>query len=295
VADILVIGDVMTDVVVLPAGAVRRGSDQAASIRLLPGGSGANLVAWIGSLGGSVAMIGRVGSADAAAHAAALRAHEVVPVLAVDSERPSGVLVALVSADGERSFLTDRGANAALGRDDLPDAMLEGASLLHVSGYALFAPGPRAAVLDYAANASARGVPWTVDAASAGFLADAGPAAFLDWTEGADTLVANADEAAVLAGTDEPRQQLATLRAHYRCVVLKRGAEGCHAVERGSPSCWVPAPAIAAVDTTGAGDAFLAGYLLAHLTGLALPDCLAAGVEAGARAVTTLGGRPAAG
>jgi sugar/nucleoside kinase (ribokinase family) len=290
--DILVIGDVMLDVIVRPSGPLVRGSDRAAVIRLHPGGSGANQATWIAALGGRVALVARVGAADAAEQAAALRRAGVRPLLAADPERPTGVLVALLDPDGERSFLTDRGANAALCRADLPDAALADLRLLHVSGYALFTPDSCAAVREFAANAAARGIPWTVDAASAGFLAELGPERFLDWTAGADTLFANADEAAALAGTADPARQLARLGERYRRVVIKRGAAGAEAVAHGEAPCAVAAPAVTAADTTGAGDAFLAGFLLARLRGAPLAECLADGVIQGGRATTLPGGRP---
>ena len=59
--------------------------------------------------------------------------------------RPAG-FIALIDPDGERSFLTDRGANDALEADDIPDALIVQAALIHLSGYSFFAPSPRAAV-----------------------------------------------------------------------------------------------------------------------------------------------------
>ncbi len=291
-ADILVVGDVMTDVIVRPHGPMVRGSDRAATIRPAPGGSGANQAAWIGHLGGRVAFAGRVGAGDAEAQAAALRRHGVTPHLATDAALPTGLLVALLDPDGERSFLTDRGANAALCRDDLPDSLLDGVRVLHLSGYSLFAEAARSAVLDFVAEAGARRVPVTVDAGSAGFLAEVGPSRFLDWTSGAETLFANADEAAMLVGEIDPADQLASLGRRYGTVVIKRGAAGAIAMSNGGQIHLAAAPPVAAMDTTGAGDAFLAGYLLARLAGADLPGCLAAGVRQGSIATGLLGGRP---
>lgn len=289
---ILVVGDVMTDIIVRPDGALVRGSDRAATIRTAPGGSGANQAAWLGHLGAQVAFAGRVGAADAAVQAASLRAHGVVPHLAEDGELPTGMLVTLLDPDGERSFLSDRGANTRLCAADLPDALLQGVRLLHVSGYSLFSAGPRAAVLGLCAAATRAGIPFTVDAASAGFLGEVGGAEFLAWTGGADTIFVNTDEAAALAGECFPERQIEALSAHCPTVVLKRGAEGAMAVARGGPIVAQAAPPVVAIDTTGAGDAFLAGFIHARLRDGSLAHCLAAGVALGAQAAQNLGGRP---
>ena len=70
------------------------------------------------------------------------------PHLAADPDLPTGRLIALIDPSGERSFFTDRGANETLSSADIPDAVIAGAALIHLSGYSFFAPSPRAAVLD---------------------------------------------------------------------------------------------------------------------------------------------------
>ena len=288
----LVVGDVITDILVRPDGSLRRGTDRAAVIRVLPGGAGANQAAWLARFGVGARLAARVGAADLPAIAARLRRLGVEPALTADPGLATGTIVTLLDPDGERSFLTDRGANAKLACADLPARLLDGAALLHLSGYALFAPGPRQAVLALAAAARGRGIPVTVDAASSGFLAEVGAAAFLAWTRGAAICFANADEAALLAGADEPARQRAALLASYDRVVIKRGAAGAELAARNGRVWTQPAPDVAAVDATGAGDALLGAFLAAWLAGAPPEACLAAGVAAGAAAVTVPGGQP---
>ncbi|MBN9027653.1 MAG: carbohydrate kinase family protein, partial [Rhizobiales bacterium] len=197
----LVIGDVMTDVIVRPDGPLVVGSDRRAKIGLYPGGSGCNQAAWLAHFGIPVAFAGRVGRRDLAEQEQALRDAGVVPVLAADDERTTGMLIAILSDNAERSFLTDRGANDGLCADDLPFSMLNQLDLVHVSGYALFTPGPRAAVMALMAVARARGITVTVDPASVGFLEEVGPSNFLGWTSDASIIFPNAEEAACLTGT----------------------------------------------------------------------------------------------
>ena len=286
---ILVIGDVMTDIIVRPEGALARGSDRRASIAFLPGGSAANQAAWLASFGVGIDFVGRVGAADVQSETARLKAVGVTPWLAGDAERPTGRLIALIDASGERSFLTDRGANDALQSRDIPDALIAGAAMIHLSGYSFVAAGSRAAVLDVIRRAGDK--PISVDPASAEFLREAGPEDFLKWTQGAAILFPNDDEAAVLAASNDPETQCARLAALYPLVVVKRGAAGCEAAE-GALRWRAGAPKVEAIDTTGAGDAFVAAFLAARLAGADIQPALERAAAAGAAASTIVGGRP---
>ena len=286
---ILVIGDVMTDIVVRATGPLARGSDRRASIVFRPGGSAANQAAWLASFGAEVDFVARVGAADLESETARLRAAGVRPHLVEDNDRETGRLVALIDPDGERSFLTDRGANDALRSADIPDALIAGAALIHLSGYSFFAPSPRAAVLDVMRRAGVK--PVSVDPASAEFLREVGAENFHDWTLGAAILFPNAEEAAILAGSDDPETQCARLAAIYPLVVIKRGAAGCEAAA-GARRWRAEARQVGAIDTTGAGDAFVAAFLAARLAGEDIQPALERAVAAGAQAATRIGGRP---
>jgi sugar/nucleoside kinase (ribokinase family) len=289
---VLVIGDVMTDVIVMPEGPIVKGSDRRATVRTRPGGSGANQAVWLGAMGADVGLVARVGAAERAGHEAYFAGLGVTPLLASDAELPTGALVCIVDPDGERSFLTDRGANLHLCADDLPDQLLDGLGLVVISGYALFAPGPRAAVRDFLARAKARGVSVAVDPASEGFLLEVGPENFLAWTAGADWIFANQDEARVLCGASELTAQMQLLGAHYTNVVLKRGGLGAALGNRDGVRLTMPAQIVTVVDSTGAGDAFAAGFLAAHVEGVGAEAALGKAIAAGARAVGSIGGQP---
>ncbi len=272
-------GDVMNDVIVRPSGPLRPGTDCPAEISQSGGGSGANVACWLGRLGMPVRFAGRVG-ADFSAQTAAFARHGVQARLGHD-DRPTGTIVAMIADDGERSFYTDRGANLGLGPADLPTELLGEVRLLHVSGYSLFEPGPRAAACDLMAAARRRGVAVSVDAGSSAFLRAAGPEAFRRWTTGSEICFANVEEAAILAATD----------ADYGCRVVTAGAAGA-AAWRGGEHAGVPGAAVAVWDTTGAGDAFAAGFLAAWMERADLASCLAAAVRCGGVAVGLAGARP---
>jgi len=317
---ILVIGDVMTDVVVRPEGPVVRGSDRRASIAVQPGGSAANQAAWLARCGAGVDFVGRVGAADVESETARFKEIGVTPHLVGDPDRETGRLIALIDPDGERSFLTDRGANEALVARDISDDLIANASHISLSGYSFFAPSTRAAVLDVMRRAKDK--PISVDPASAEFLREVGADNFLAWTRGAAILFPNEEEAAVLAGSTDPETQGARLAKHYPVVVIKRGAAGAEALEggrrwrikatktepldisgvrdpgvaallaEGARRFGIKTPKIEVVDTTGAGDAFVAGFLAARLTGADSLIALGRAAGAGMMATTIIGGQP---
>jgi sugar/nucleoside kinase (ribokinase family) len=281
----------MADVIVRPEGPLARGSDRRASINVRPGGSAANQAAWLAAFGASVDFVARVGSSDVAGETARFEAIGVTPHIVGDSTHETGRLIALIDKTGERSFLTDRGANEALEAADIPDALIANAAHIHLSGYSFFADSPRAAVLDVMRRAGLK--PVSVDPASAEFLREGAADTFLDWTKGASILFPNAEEAAILAGSGAPETQCARLAARYPLVVVKRGAAGAEAAA-GARRWRVKAPKVEAIDTTGAGDAFVAAFLAARLSGADIQASLERAAAAGAAASTVVGGRPQA-
>ena len=289
---VLVVGDVITDIIVMPDGPMVRGSDRRATIRQSSGGSGANQAAWLGSLGVPVRFVARVAAADLETNVAYFRSRGVEPLLIGDTDAPSGVLISIVDSDGERSFFTDRGCNLNLSARDLPQSLLDTADFLLVSGYSFFTAGPRAAVTALLKEARERKIPTAVDPASVGFLREVGPEAFLKWTQGTGTIFANLDEALELTGSVDLNLQMQTLGRFYGRVVIKRGVAGAAVGGRNGVQLSMPAPPSDVIDTTGAGDAFAAAFIARELRGGQVEDCLKAGIAAGAEAVTRVGAQP---
>jgi sugar/nucleoside kinase (ribokinase family) len=294
---VLVVGDVIDDLIVQPDGPIRSDTDTAANITPSPGGSGANQAAWLAAAGVEVRFAGRVGARDLERHRATFAAAGVEAHLTGDEGRPTGTIVVLVT-DGGRTMFTDRGANLGLRAEHLSDALLDEVDLVQLSGYALFDPDVRAAVLDLAARARARGIGLAVDPSSTGFLRDLGVDAFLELLEalggedGIEVLLPNRDEALLLAGTDDLDDALIRLLGSARCVVITLGGGGVIGAERGGTAVHVDALAVHSVDPTGAGDAFAAGFIAARLIGAELAVALAAGVAHAAQAVVQPGARP---
>jgi len=251
-----VLGDLILDVSARLARPLAPGSDAAATIRFHQGGSAANTARQLARLGVATTFIGAVGrDAWATALVRALRADGVrVHVV----RRPGGTarLVAVVTADGERSFLTDRGAADALEAAAVRPSWLRAAAVLHLPAYALLArplvdAAARAAGLVHAAGGRV-----SVDLASAAPLREAGPRAVAERLAGLapDLLLGNLAEVAAMTGATDG----AALLELAPLVVVKAGPAGCRVLTRATGSApgldlLVRARPREATDTTGAG------------------------------------------
>ncbi|WP_374773456.1 PfkB family carbohydrate kinase [Streptomyces sp. NBC_01310] len=293
---LLVVGDVVTDVVAIHPEPLAPATDTAARIRTLPGGAGANAACWAARTGtAEVRLLARVGAESARWHERALVDAGVRPRLVIDPEEPTGTVVALVGKDAERTFLTDSGASLRLCPADWAPSLLDGTAHLHLSGYLFFADSSRELAMVALRAARTRGVPVSVDPASAGFLVTLGPQRFLDAVAGASVLLPNEDEARLLAGLPEPAgvaRAAAELSRRVPLVVVTLGAGGALVAERGRITAEVEAEPVEAVDSTGAGDAFTGAFLAARLDGATPAEATRTGCQAAAQAITHPGGRP---
>jgi sugar/nucleoside kinase (ribokinase family) len=300
---VVVVGDVIDDIIVVPNGPVRVDTDTTSAIVRRPGGSASNTAAWLGWLGCPVDLVGRVGAGDLERHASALRVSGVTPHLTEDRDRVTGTIVIVV--DGEhRTMLTDRGANATLSPTAVTDALLDDAAYLHLTGYTLFDALDDTSLAALLQRAHDRGVIVSLDPGSAGFLLDYGVQRFLAATAGVDILLPNRAEAQLLVGDDSlsddslsddslSDDELAgALLAHAPTVVLTNGSAGVVVARRGQPAVTVTVTPVAVVDPTGAGDAFTAGILRGRLAGDDWSHAAAMGAETAQKAVTLRGGRP---
>lgn len=281
---VVVVGDVGMDVVAQPSGPIRYGTDTPALVTMRRAGAAANTAAALAAAGVDVTLIARVGDDAAAVTArAGLERAGVRCVWAVDRDRPTGLVVVLVDATGERTMLPSRGANAGLRADDVTGALDVVAAFpggmphVHVSGYVLLDAGSRAAGLAALDGARRRGWTTSVDPQAAALVREVGAAAFLGWLRGLDLLLPNAVEAQALGGTE-------AMLAAVGAVAVTDGA-GARWYAAGGLVCEVPAQRVEAVDTTGAGDAFNGGLLAAWVTGADPAAALAAGVAAGTAVV----------
>ena len=291
---ILVVGDLVTDVVVVVDGEIAVGSDTAAAITVGGGGQAANTAAWLAHAGCPATLIAAVGD-DAAGRerTAELTALGVDCAVRPQPGARTGSVVVVTSAD-ERTMITDRGASLLLDPAEVAAAIKAApdAVHLHLSGYPLLHAGSRPAGLAALAAARDRGLTTSVDAASAAPLRQLGAQTFLDFVRETDLLLVNADEAATLAGPGSPAEQGAVLAHTARNVVVKLGGDGALWCGRESVVRSATGTRVPMIDPTGAGDAFAAGLLAAWSAGAEPAAALAAGAALGAAAVTKIGARP---
>ena len=278
---IAVVGDAALDVLARAGTLPAPGGDVRASIAIRPGGAGANTAAWLAALGADPVLIARIGADTAGEQVRGhLAAAGVGTALVTDHVAPTATVVVLVDGAGQRAMLADRGATGRLAPADI--AVPAGARHLHLSGYVLLDRSSRAAGQAALAAARAAGLTTSVDPQAAALLTD--PAGFLDQVRGVDLLLPSAGELAALGGADAA---LAAVRA----VAVTDGPRGAAWLDRAG-KVEVPGRTTEVVDTTGAGDAFDAGVLVAWTGGASPAEALAAGVAAGTRAVGAAGAWP---
>jgi sugar/nucleoside kinase (ribokinase family) len=205
-----------------------------------------------------------------------------------DPHVPTGVTVSLTSPAG-RGLVTYPGATAALTPAQLPDHLFTGRRHLHVSSFFLQS-GMRGSWRSIVQRARDAG--WTVSF-------DAGCDPEDAWREDVRELVALVDvflpndvELARITGCTDPEAALALLDNGHTRTIVKLGAAGCRTLVNGRALVVAPPPVIA-VDTTGAGDSFNAGFLHAWLDQRPIDECLRSGVACGALSTRAPGGTTA--
>ncbi len=262
---IVCLGDLLLDVIVRLSQPLAEGADADAVTRLGPGGQAANVAAWIAELGGEARFVGKRADDEAGRAAAAGLARYGVDVRGPVVTGRTGTVVSLVGVDGARTMASDRGVSPDLRADELDPAWLDGCTHLHLPGYSLLR-----SPIDGAALRAAELAPRvSVDLSSWSSIRDFGPARFRERLEALRPAIvfANEDEERIIGGPLDGTEW-----------VLKRGALGARFGE-----LELPAVAATPIDTTGAGDALAAGYLV---------DGPEQALAAAARCVAQLGSMP---
>jgi sugar/nucleoside kinase (ribokinase family) len=255
---LVTVGDLVEDVIVWSDAPTRHATDNACVIRRSRGGSAANVAAFASGLM-PARFIGCVGEDPVADLLTSELAGHGVDVR-VQRRGRTGTIVVIVDSGGERTMYPDRAAAADL--SEVPEAWLESAAVLHVPSYCFAAEPAATSVLRLVGHARQAGVPVSLDASSTGMIEEYGLARYLDLMDsiGPAVFFANSHEARLL---DVTRLQFAET-----LTVVKNGAGSTIVTPPGGAPRAVPVPeAPPARDSTGAGDAFAAGFLAARAHG----------------------------
>ncbi|MER6910533.1 ribokinase [Streptomyces sp. NPDC000594] len=249
------------------------------------GGKGANQAVAAARLGSRVRLVARVG-ADAAGILDALVAEGVdIGAVRSDERATTGIAAVVVDGDGENTIVVNPGANAGLGVQDLPSR------LVRSEGEIVLVQNEIAPEVVDAAVLRAREQGGTV-------VLNPAPARPVDTRvlAAVDVLVPNLGEFAALLGThrpatvDEARDLLERAALPCRALVVTLGADGAILKEAHSTTTLhVPAPAVDAIDTVGAGDTFCGALADALGRGTGLPAAVERAVRAASHAATGLG------
>jgi len=245
---------------------VEQGTDTPGLVRFRLGGSAGNTCRAFVALGGRAAFVGAAGSDELARRLVAAHKVDGVEVHTVRVRGATARLVALIAPDGERTFVTDRGVADALGPAALKSSWFARADALHLPAYSLLTAPLSEACLRAVALVRARGGLISVDLASRAPLLAAGADNGLRAVRAAapDVLFANLDEVTALVG----RRGATRLLDIAPLVIVKLGAGGCRVLWRSAADAArrvtqleIATKPLVGVDTTGAGDAFDAGFL----------------------------------
>ncbi|GAA1931266.1 PfkB family carbohydrate kinase [Microbacterium aoyamense] len=265
---LVVIGDLVADLIVLGSARLAHGTDNPAEVRLTRGGSAANVAVAAAREGCAVRFIGRVG--DDTLGTTLVRELEAAGVDArVQRAGRTGAIVILVDDEGERTMITDRGAAAEL--EAVDPTWVDGARIVHVPLYGFADEGSRRALLAAVGTARGHGIPLSLDLSSTATMRVLGTELLAELLDALapDVVFANADEAALVTELG------LVVNGAY---VVKRGGDPV-VVSIDGASLEVPVVREDVVDSTGAGDAFAAGFLVATLDGSDAVSAARAGIE----------------
>jgi fructokinase len=259
------------------------------------GGSAGNTCAVAAGLGAKVGFLGKVADdllGQAFAHD--IRAVGVhFPTAPLSGGAPTARCLILVSPDGQRTMNTFLGACVTFGEEDVDEAAVSAAAVTYMEGYLFDPPAAQAAFHRAAklAHAAGRKVSMTL---SDSFCVGRHRDAFRDFVAGqTDILFANEAEILSLYETDSFEEAMERVRAEVGIAALTRSERGS-VIVAGGETITVAAEPAKVVDTTGAGDAYAAGFLAALTRGLPLPECGRWGSVAAAETIGHFGARPQA-
>jgi len=292
--DAIVFGNVTLDIICYPVNDVPRyESISFDDVTVSPGGCGSNTAIGLAALGVPTGIVARTGEDDSAD--LLFRYWQRVGVdtrfVGRASEKPTGTSVGLIDDDFQPRFVHTSGANCGLTAEVInPQVFAEvGAKFFHIAGFFVL-PNLFEDVAEKLAELRSLGIVTSLDVVFNTRMDDAQlRGALWEALPHLDYFIANDYEAFRLTGERDPMRAAVNLKERgARNVIVKLGAEGCF-TKSDAFTRMVPALKVEVVDTTGAGDAFAAGFIATLVRGANVKSACEAGNQAGARIVQKLG------
>ena len=237
---------------------------------IVPGGSACNTLVGIGKLGGVAKFVGKCGSGNFGKLIETdLKKQHVLPHLSRSSS-PTGRVLSIITPDAQRSMFTYLGAASESRPEDISLELFENAAIVHIEGYLLFNPDLMRAALSAAKAAGAR---ISLDLASFTVVQQSKELLEELVESYVDILIANEDEARAFTGYSNEHRALDLLAEKADIAVLKIGPRGSYVAHDGKVTIVKAIGDGQALDTTGAGDLWAAGFLFGMVSGYPLEKC----------------------
>lgn len=286
----------MWDVLVKPDKLLLPGGDTTGRIVLAPGGSAANVAAWIARSSTPAGFIGKVGTdifGDLIIED--MRREGVHLYISRSEAHDTGVILVMIDRHGQRSMVTNQGADFHLLPDDVPEDILRHCSHLHITAWSLFTDPPRRAAVHAAQIAKASGATVSFDPASYQMILELGYDAFAKITMDLpiDILFPNRDEGEALTGERSVPLIAHALQRRYpqAIIVLKLDRDGCYVLADNHEQHY-QASSATVLDATGAGDAFDATFIAHYLRDQNLAEAARLANAVAGWVVSRYGARP---
>ena len=252
---------------------------------LVSGGSAANSIHGLASLGIETGFVGKIGKDRWGSFFESDMKNRGIKTRLFKSDTESGRAVALISPDSERTFATFLGAAVELTANDLTHEIFEGYDYLHIEGYLV----QNQELIETALKmAKEKGLKISLDMASFNVV-EQNRHFLLDMADKyVDILFANEEEAKAFANVRNEEKAIEIMNCYCELAILKRGSKGSVVSFKGNKTVIEIEP-VKSIDTTGAGDLYAAGFLYGMINSLPLEKCGQIGSLTSANVIQVIG------
>lgn len=256
----------------------------------IPGGSAANILSGIAKMGGKVVFCGKVGNGEHGMYYEQTMSMDGVKPRLSRAELRTGKAITFITPDSERSFAANLGAAVELRKEDIFEDDIKDSKIVHLEGYQLQNPKLIETAMHVIDIAKKNKVLISIDLNDAGIVAKNIESIREIIKDHVDILFANEQEAEAFTGKSDPVEALELLSEITEIAIVKNGPKGSF-IKHNSSTFNIPPFEAKAIDTTGAGDMYAAGFLHGLCQGLSLEQCGKLGSFAAARVVEQIGAR----